>query len=567
MVQSMQHNKLQLYNTLKIYLMLATHDHYDANTILNWFALYWQHTDPKNDALQKMQRYHLQQVLALSNTTWPQNKPLIAQAKSLLNALPPADIAFLELQGLYKNKQQSLATMLENHDDIDLSHAIIPSLFSSNNFKTVYNDQIPDLVKTLNQVNWVIGRATPKQPNPQHQAQLISSVRALYLTYFSKNWSAMVNHIDLKQPENFTDVQSLINEMTNPQSELMNLLSFISGNAALDKTAKPTANITLINQFLAKGDAYKQSKANMTHLSIYLKTIVASDNPNKASYNVVTSLLNNPQQSNPLHDLLSQPTKDASPILKWQLTIAKGSLHILLNHAKTYLNSVWDSTAFPDYNSNIENRYPVFSDSTEDTDVDTFSKFFAPNGTLDVFFNYYMKPFVNMNSNYWTWQTVYGVKLDMPQSTLDTFMRASLIQQMFFTDNHDSASFRFSLTPFAKSAAAQSVTLIIDGQTQHSSDHSHSSNILTWPGPKPGNAAITVQLQKGKPITQSFAGPWALFRLLAFAKITPTTNPQKYIVQFKLGEQTITYHMIMDNKVNPFLPGVLDRFRASANPF
>lgn len=554
-VHNMNHNKLNLYNALKIYLMLTEQEHYDKKNIVNWFTLHWHKQDPQQ---QQLLLHHLSQLLALQNKNWPRNQPLIDQAQQVLQQLPIADIIFLELQGNYKNQTLPLASMLQHHDNLDLSKAQIPSLFSPDHFKEIYNHQIPSLVSTFSQGNWVIGKPTAHDNDPQQQNKLIADVRALYLQYLSQAWQAIIPDIKLKKPQNFADVQSLIHEITSPQSSLTQILEFASGNANLNKQLKASASLQLVSQFLQQKEVYTKAVSALQALSSYLKAIVSSDDINKASYNTAISILNSPDQPNPIGTLLQLQL--GSPIQSWLNTVAQGSWNILLQNSKIYLDNIWSNTVVPTYLSNINNRYPLNPTSDENISLNHFSDFLGPDGTMDVFFNYYLKPFVDMSSNYWLWQSLYGQSINMPQNVLDMFMRASLIQQMFFADDHQKMSFKFSLIPVAKSKSIRAVTINIEGQIQQYTSAHHSGSILTWPGPNAGQVSITTSFYKGDDFTQSFDGPWALFRLIQSATLTPTNNPQKYTLKLKFGKATATYHLITDNRINPFIPDILNKF-------
>ena len=564
MIQGMQHDKLTLYNSLKIYLMLTTPNHYDENTITNWFEIYWQHTYKKNPQQQKMLLEHLKNLLTLENKNWPRNQPIITKAQQILQQLPLADIIFLELQGKYKDQQQSLATMIPNHTSLNLKKAVIPNLFSPNNFKEIYNQQIPLLVNTFSQGDWVIGNATyDTHASSDQQSQLTADVRALYLQYFSQSWQNVLTEIELQQPSNFTDIQSLINELTNPQSSLMELLEFASGNAELDKKLQPSDALTQVNDLIQHKALYQKIKITLQSLSTYLKTIVRGDDINKASFDATIAILNNQQPQNPIARI--RDLKLQGPIQNWLRTISQGSWSILLANSRDYLNNVWSSTVLPVYESKINDRYPFSPASKEDISLTNFDDFIGPEGTIDTFFNYYLKPFVNMSSNYWTWRTVYDQKIAIPQSILDTFMRASLIQQMFYTDDTHKMSFKFSLSPFTKSSNIKLLTLDIEGQIQQFDNTNQKDSIMTWPGPVPTHVSINASFYKETGITQSFTGPWALFRLLQTAQISLLGDPQKFVVQFKIGNGLAAYHLIADNRINPFIPGVLDKFNCPQN--
>ena len=130
----------------------------------------------------------------------------------------------------------------------------------------IYNQTIPNLIDTLNQGNWIIGRPDA-QTTPEQVAQHIHDLRAIYLQNFSTVWQKQLNQLMLNQPETFADVQTLIHDLTNKQSALSQLITIMLGNATLN--GKGLSNDAL-KQFLQQLGPYK------TPLAIALTTSLKS---------------------------------------------------------------------------------------------------------------------------------------------------------------------------------------------------------------------------------------------------------------------------------------------------
>lgn len=561
MRQNMGTDPVQLYNALKIYLMVTQRDHYDQNSVINWFILHWATQYPNDIALQNYLLNHLNKTLTLSTNSWPKNKMLIRDAQKILEQLPIAEAAFLKLQNNYNNARMPLSSLFDDTTHFDMAHIFIPTLYSTTYFKVIYNQQIPGIVSTLNQGDWVTGIVEYKKMTTQETNATITTVRALYLHHFSESWQNLIPTIQLKTPDNFADLQALIQEIIDPRSSFMNLLAFISGNALLSNTVTPSYALAQVDAYLHKKDVFSQTQNALKNISNYIKPIGDSDDINKASYNAAIAIINNPAAPNPIQAILSLNLGQGSALQVWLNAIAEDAWRITLANAKNYLNTMWVKLVMPDYNNNINHRYPIFKDGTDDATLADFTHFFEPNGTIDVFFNYYLKPFVDMSNSYWTWSSVYGQSIPIPQATLESLMRASLIQRMLFMDDTHKALFKFQLIPVNKSNDIDFIELAIEGQTLNFSSTQTDGNTFVWPGPQPEEVSVRVMYTQQAPYLQSFTGTWALFRLMQFATLIPTTNPQQYIMQVTAGTSTVTYHLMMDNKANPFLPGVIDQFR------
>ena len=140
------------------------------------------------------------------------------------------------------------------------------------------------------------------------------------------------------------------------------------------------------------------------------------------------------------------------------------------------------------------------------------------------------------------------------------FIRASLIQQMFFTDNRGKPSFTFSMKPEQLSKRIKSFTLNLEGQIVQATHNDKSTTNLTWPGNNPGNVTLHFSNHEDQNPTTMTNGVWAWFRLLDTSNLQPTNNPKQFLVNFSIGNSTATFNLVADNKVNPYLPDILSKF-------
>ena len=104
--------------------------------------------------------------------------------------------------------------------------------------------------------------------------------------------------------------------------------------------------------------------------------------------------------------------------------------------------------------------------------------------------------------------------------------------------------------------------LDIDGQLVK---YSHGPQVPTpvqWPGTRGGTQ---VRLQVSPASTsgtsgQVFEGPWALFRMLDQAQISPTSLPEKFIVTFNVDGRKAQFEVISGSVQNPFRLRELEQF-------
>ena len=311
---------------------------------------------------------------------------------------------------------------------------------------------------------------------------------------------------------------------------------------------------------LYETDKHASLRKPLLALQVYLNKMSHAKKVDNASYLAAVSRFKNDSANDPLTLLFQQAIHYPEPIRSWLMTIANSSWKVLLRNSKTYLNSVWNTLVWSVYENEIRGRYPIFSDSRENISLKNFNDYFGPNGTIGAFYVYYLQPFINMGSNYWSLKKLNGASIDISRNSLDMFIRASLIQQMFFTDNHSTPGFRFTLAPTFLSSNLKEIAINLGGQTYHAYPQQEQSKIFSWPA-KASFITIVFTTKKGKTQTIALNGPWALFRLIDQSTLQTTGNPRIFTLIFKSGDDTARFKLTADHRVNPFIPGVISKYR------
>ena len=68
---------------------------------------------------------------------------------------------------------------------------------------------------------------------------------------------------------------------------------------------------------------------------------------------------------------------------------------------KSELNAIWKKDVLQPYSTGLDGRYPLFPHSQNDVTIADFSRFFAPNGIIEQFFQSHLKPFVDTTATRW----------------------------------------------------------------------------------------------------------------------------------------------------------------------
>lgn len=564
-------NQIALYNTLRIYLMLVTPKQYDEKSLKRWFQRYWHTQHPYDKSLQKKLMHHLNNLLSIKPLYWQVDKSLIGKAQNALKKLPLANIAYLELQGRYRLRSTHVVRNNIKIPGYNLNDVIVPEMFSVKSLNPIYEKIIPEVVNNVVQGDWVLNLTKQKSLDEQKKHQLTQRLRTRYLAAFSKAWLAALQKIKINNTANVKEIEAGIKMLATPDSPLRKLLQLFINNITLqdiDKNLKQNLNSTdvkTIQRLLANDKKFQPSMTKLLNLADYLHDIANTAGIDKASYDASVERFRHPMRKDAITTVLEDAHRLPEPLRHWAGELGLASWKAILANSRVYINSIWQRMVVPEYKRKIFEHYPIFHDSTKNISLKDFDRFFGPDGVLDVFYNYYLKPFVDMRRQYWVWHKVDGLGLNIPQSTLNLFIRGSLIQRMFFVDKPNTPSFTFSLIPLQFSGNAVAATLSVDSQKVVLGANSQSDHNLQWPGPKPGLVRLVMQGKDGKSAETNTHGPWAWFRLVDRSSLKLSNDPRMFYLNMSAGDYSVQMQMITGNKINPFLPGILYKFRCPDN--
>ncbi|WP_423063538.1 ImcF-related family protein [Candidiatus Paracoxiella cheracis] len=561
---SINQDHSDLYNSLQVYLMLVKSSHTNSQMIKNWFGNLWTDEFQQNKNRQQQLMEHLNYLLTLKDLSWPADYDLISQAQSVLQKQPLAQTAFLALKSEYKDKLIPLLAD-ESIRNLNVSHLLIPAIYNRKNFKKIYNEQIPRIASNIEKGNWVIGNMNTTAAEQTQYANLTEQVQAIYLKKYTQEWQTILSSIQLAKPQHLAQALTEIRMLQDPNSPIWKLLNDVIKNTIAPSNVPDTAqsnNLGSLIAFLHKNDNYQATQVALQDLHNYIAKIAVSSSITKAAYNTAVDRMQNNGNNDPITTLLQVSKQLPTPINQWLKNLADGSWESILDSSRQYLSNVWASSVVPEYNSHIINRFPIFKDSKQDISIKDFNHFFGPGGTMESFFNDYLKTFVNTDKAYWTLKSLDGQHLNIPQQALDMLIRASIIQKIFYSDNPDSPMIRFNLTPMNLSPNISRFEINIGGQMLSFEPGIKKSSHLSWPGKDGDFITMRFNTISANSPTTTFTGPWAWLHLINQSTIESTNNPEEYQVTFTLKDNKARYQLVADSPVNPYQTEIVSAFRA-----
>lgn len=556
----------QLYATLKAYLMLGDHKHMEKKFLISWFTHYWQQLDNKAMPPEKM-AHHLTILLQQKVNPLKLDTTLIESKRLALNIIPQSRLVLIMLQNKYQKAPVILTTNTQTANLLSIP-AEIPGIYNILNFKDVYYREISQACKDMVNGDWVLDQKPIGTYSNIKLNQLATEVKAIYLNEYVVTWNALLTKIKLEEFTSLEQIAQVLTQLNDTQSPLIQLINTIKNNTQpLSDSVEFTQQIS--SQFLAlnalSNDLLKNAnQASLTAVKLYIDNLIKAKELDFACYEAAkTRMLN--QNIDALTTLLQHARLMPEPLQTWHTTLVAESWRLILKNAQNHLNKIWVETVYPQYLAVLDKRYPLFNDSTVDIALTDFALFFGYGGAMDSFFKNYLEPFIDNSRLYWEWKSVDSQKLNIPQLTLEMFIRAALIQKMFFSEASRIPAINFSLIPAELDPSIQSFNLALDGQQLMYQKDNEQIISLAWPGPQPNHCELTFFDMTGKKTVITEEGPWAWFKLLDKSQLEPTNNPKHFRLNFLLNGAAAHYELYTTGVVNPFIPGILNQFRCPPN--
>lgn len=568
------------YNLLKSYLMLSDPTHFDA--------AYLSHALSQQDILlglsesQQEQYYaHLMQALALTPAvTISANPAAVEHARTLLDDTPYPLLAY----ALVKNA--SMPQTLKVFEDKNFAHAFhfadakfnFSTLYTADRFSDIYNNLIPSISQDVSAGNWVLGKKNQNALSPEEMRELIQDVNDFYLSDYLANWHKFATTIQLNSFTNFAESDQLLSALSDTNSAFETLLQTLAIHTSLPALTKKITDPDKSKNFaelLAKEnfESFNQvaQNTNLTHntvaalhrLSNDIHYVVTQENQKEAAVVIAQNYVQN-LQNNPIAQLIELSNAYPAPIKNWLETIAYGNWKLLLDASYQSMSATWKNTIVNYYRSTLNQRYPLYKQAVFEAKVADFKQFFSPQGMMASFFNHYLKGFVDTDKTRWQLIKLAGLSLPIADEVIEQFERASIISRMYFPQANDEIGFRFFLEPIALMPGLKNVVLrdssgkeIIDLPNQE-----NKPSAWNWPPEnKQGEVSVELNSNEGQSSLVSKKGEWAWFHLFDQARLQQTDDPKKFELIFDANGNSARYMLLANNAINPFIPGIIERFR------
>lgn len=594
---------------LRVYRMMVDKSGRYQNYVLDYFTKYWQQEFDGQRDIQTALQGHLEYAMLHTDLTAKRiaghqdaervMKPydlLIARVQKELSAIPNDQRVYRNLK---LDSQMALGPSINlrnlvgpvfgvvfEEQAINSSVIYIPQMLTKKGFEDYFMPQSDSISELALIDNWVLGLSQTAQFSEADKVALREKVRNLYVADYTSTWRSALNEINLKYFNDINDAATVLENLTGNIEPIQRLLRVLESNThmytkvAEDEAAQQAllknskyrvasqidAPFNELNSMLTPvGD--KPAYINEVIIAVeglhrYVKSIQESSDVGMAALDATKArvrLVN----SDPIYTVKRIASGLPAPLNTMLEKLADESWYVVKQEAIRHLEVRWHNDVYQTYQRKLAGRYPFNPASKKDSSFVDFEAFFAPDGTLDNFYNSQLKMFVEENAVFSDDGS--NGKSIVRKEVLDQLEQAKRIQQAFF-NRKGVLDVSFSVEPLLLTSNKRRSVLNVDGQYLAYNHGPRDSVEFIWPNTFRDSAISKVTLVPSKnnmsPRSINLRGPWAFFRLLEQGDVVGA-SATSVDFQFAVDGGKMIYRVNSEADINPFTDRLFKSFKLS----
>lgn len=592
--------------TLRIYRMIDDIKNRKVSMTNQWMANYWQRQFPNDGELQHQLMRHFSYAMDNIDPDLSAYNHIITQKQNEYRNVPLANRVYRSLK-VTANNELNPPTNLRNDigsafdvvyqvpkdialvqsgqvrpsnsifrdETASMEGVVLSPLFTDWAYTDYYVPKADNILEFAMIDAWVLGKKNNIDYSEKDLMQLEESVRNLYLSDYINTWRQAINSLDIVNFRDVSHAEQVLESIIGTAQPLQNLIKTVKGNSQIYPPIKETDTIArnnlledknraaamkVTNEFSALSNIVTASDGEISYidetmnyvrnLHAYLKSISNSVEPGQAALKAVISELKL-ETISPIATLRRVATGLPSPLNKQLNQVADNAWKVVLTTAIEELEIKWQEDVYNFYFSRIANKYPFNPSAKASVSIEDFQSFFGRDGKLQVFYDSYLKLFLEDNKEVLSFgDNELIVKPDFLAGLQETWD----LQDAFF-DSTGRLGVQFTLRPLGLSEQYRTSSMSIDGQiVKYNHGRSFASKLI-WPNTIRDNieSKLTVVTRQGKSNVMRRTGSWSWFKILDKAKIIARTN-QSIDLRFNIGKQgAMVYRLTAEDTNNPFI--------------
>ncbi len=582
-----------LRQLLGLYVMLGEPQSFDAKRFRPWVINDWQMSLPDAPKAREKLVNHFDALLTTTFNPQELDTVLLAQAQPIVCEIPlsrqiyarleqsalSAGIASFSLSQLGRDASRVLVIKKNQK-------AKIPGFYTFDGYRSIVTKEAPDATRLTIEENKRVCEDKRRELDAADAQALQRDIEDRYFKEYTRQWDAFlasIKLINLRNPSQTVDVLDLLSGRNSPLALLLNA---VAEHTILNKPVVEGAIQGALKRFNLSTPTQRQPSdpverayqplhrllrteddqpspledilTQLADLQGYVAEISEASDSNEAAFKAASARMNLGEKD-AIRLLRRQAKRLPKPVGDLVKSAATQSWGVILGGARAYVNTLWRATALKECRSSLENRYPLYPQSRQNTTIVDFGLFFGQDGTIDTFVDTYLNPFIDKRR--WRLRSVDERSLGLSSAAIRQLRRASTIKSMFFQDGTQQPLIRFSLKPVYLDAEVRRFTLTLNDQRIRYSHGPVKTSQMEWPGPgESGKVLIVFERFGAGRFSIIKDGPWAWFKILDDSTIVRKAADQA-LVAFQTAGLKARYQLRASSVTNPFTSHELVKFR------
>lgn len=598
----------QELSALRVFRMLTDRSGRQDDVVRRYFEQVWQQAFPNDAKTQEQLLAHLNYSLAHTDLQGLRNHGnknaisimspydnLIEDTQQDLSSLDLADRVY---DNLKRTAEQTLGAPLNIKKAVGPVFEVvfgqriqdgalnIPQLLTIKGFNNYFLPKIESLSDIALADSWVLGESTVAKFSAEDKQVLRQKIRNFYVDDYVNTWQLALNNIEIKYFSDINEAIIVLGNIVGHKQPIERFIKTVDINTQLfpklpenDKArlalmtspqykvasmiATPFTDIDSILDDNGNQPAYLQEvMALVQQLYHYMKAIQDAPDKGKAALEATKNRLAL-KGNDPISALQQIATNLPKPLDSLVKEIAEESWYVVKQEAIKYVEVRWQRDVYKEYQEKLISRYPFNSSASKDVSLKDFETFFAPDGTLESFYNNDLKLFIDDNISMGT-NSSNALSL-LRSDVLKQFANAEKIQQAFF-NRKGILDVEFTLEPINLSANQRRSVINVDGQYVEYSHGSRRPIELVWPNTLRETAVSKLSLvpvsKNLSPRAITIQGPWAFFRLLERGQVVGASETS-VDYRFTIDGGDVVYRLNTEEDANPFTSSLFRNFKLS----
>ncbi len=602
----------ELKPALRAYLMLCAPEHLNRGFISDWLEHQWSSLYMGDASTQAALSRHAEYVITNGIRPVQPDQVLLDNARQALLKIPLAELAYQQLKEEAGESGKAPFTFRaglgESMSPFEGDTFPIPYLYTRKGYEEFCLDRCPVIIRELTDDSWIFG-SNPLTLSSLDMDRIYKEVRAMYFRDYTRYWKEGIQKLSVPGGRTLSAIARTAEQLTAGISPVTQVLREVRDNTNLilaETEANPVAEAAMAQvqrqadkkagavagqlgkavtksgagklaeaQARARAEAQKDAQAvrqyflplvslidvdgnpapalkaadsAMADAGTYLAKLQSSDAPEQHVFAALLEIADGKNET--LRELEIAGGKLPSPVRGWYEGVSSSALRRMLVLAADNISRVYQQRVVRVYESELSPYYPFNNQADNDVNLDSFTSFFRTGGTLDNFYDAYLRPFVNSNG---TLRSIMGRTLPLSSQALAQLTRANRVQSAFFSSGRD-LGINFTVEPYALDATLKQVTFSMGDKAVSYWHGPVLGANFTWPGGD-GRAWLEMTDLNGIPNRREGRGDWAVFRILQAGTINKQEN-NTCLIEVRHNDKWAQFLIQFRNKLNPFDPRV-----------